>query len=513
MPAPERSHHVSEPPPTLDQVGDRAGAAPDIQARPAAEPDPHSGAEPNPKATPPAGHLAAEPGPDGNTAADWEFLNCWTIQMSVDAGVSGPCFMAEALQTLCDESADNHERRAALNQASGFAAGAQHRDQTRQLEAVIERLGRVWTRPSARPTKVVSSTPPPSTRALVAPVARPPAAPSVTPKVATAQPAREIGPVPISEIVMDAGTQVRAGLNADAVQGYADAMHRGDQFPPVVLFDDGARKILGDGFHRVAAAKANGVTKILAEVRTGDVTAALWYALGSNRTNGVHLSSTDKRNAISKALQGLADRSNRAIADQVGCSESYVRKIADELRTGTQLTRPDRTVGLDGKRRKAARKPTMRVRPPPSVALASPVVVTAPLEDASVAPAETFEPQPQQPPPAPPLVAGDGQVHGNPEQQGEAHVQAAADVAVGGNPKPRDGQEKLAAPPRRAAPQPDGEDVLRYLEYFSGYIRGRVPSQRPAVIEAMRRAADEAASRLRIHEGSQTVGEIGEAGA
>ena len=58
----------------------------------------------------------------------------------------------------------------------------------------------------------------------------------------------------------------------------------GLRFPPVILFTDGADFYwLGDGFHRVFAARKAGLTEITAEVRPGTRRDALLFGIGANR--------------------------------------------------------------------------------------------------------------------------------------------------------------------------------------------------------------------------------------
>ena len=61
--------------------------------------------------------------------------------------------------------------------------------------------------------------------------------------------------------------QTRAALNEDTVQDYADAMERGDRFPAVTVFTDGAEYYLADGFHRVEALRRIGKRAVVAELQ------------------------------------------------------------------------------------------------------------------------------------------------------------------------------------------------------------------------------------------------------
>src|SRR5439155_4104406 len=75
--------------------------------------------------------------------------------------------------------------------------------------------------------------------------------------------------VRVGEIVVDAGTQVRAAINESAVSEYAEAMRDGDEFPPIILFADGNRFLCADGFHRTLAAARISRDTLKAEVRQG----------------------------------------------------------------------------------------------------------------------------------------------------------------------------------------------------------------------------------------------------
>lgn len=186
--------------------------------------------------------------------------------------------------------------------------------------------------------------------------------------------------LPISEIVTDAGTQVRAGLDTETAKDYGEAMKRGNVFPPVVVFHDGSRYYLADGFHRVLGAAGAELTEIRADVRTGTARDAFWFALGANRANGLRLSGADMRNAIARALREFADRSHAVVAEHLGCSRQYVDRVAEQLATSSELAPPERTVGRDGKSRKAKRRP------------ATPAPAPEPVPEAAAAPPSPVPP-------------------------------------------------------------------------------------------------------------------------
>ncbi len=86
---------------------------------------------------------------------------------------------------------------------------------------------------------------------------------------------------PLSDI-QDGGTQMRVEMKPDVVRDYADDMATGATFPPVVVYYDGTDYWLGDGFHRVEAARKLGHESIKAEVLDGDVRQAILHGIGSN---------------------------------------------------------------------------------------------------------------------------------------------------------------------------------------------------------------------------------------
>ena len=81
----------------------------------------------------------------------------------------------------------------------------------------------------------------------------------------------------IADIRTDGGTQSRVQLDWIAVSEYAAAMKDGAQFPPVVVFHDGAEYWLADGFHRVRAAENAGLDTVAADVRQGTRRDAVLY--------------------------------------------------------------------------------------------------------------------------------------------------------------------------------------------------------------------------------------------
>src|SRR5437660_12039003 len=98
--------------------------------------------------------------------------------------------------------------------------------------------------------------------------------------------------VPLDRIPTDEAAQTRFHVRAATVRDYAAAMTAqlvdgGLCFPPVVLFGEGQDYWLGDGFHRILAARKAGLTEIAAEVRPGTQRDALLFGISANSAHGL----------------------------------------------------------------------------------------------------------------------------------------------------------------------------------------------------------------------------------
>ena len=155
--------------------------------------------------------------------------------------------------------------------------------------------------------------------------------------------------VALSSIRTDGDTQSRAAISGDTVSEYADAMRDGATFPPITLFHDGSNYWLADGFHRVVASRRFGATEIDADVHIGTREDALWFAIGANKANGIRPNKGDVKHAVELALRTWPEKTQQAIAEQVGCHKSHVCRIKDQLLTTQQLDPPATVTGRDGK--------------------------------------------------------------------------------------------------------------------------------------------------------------------
>ena len=151
--------------------------------------------------------------------------------------------------------------------------------------------------------------------------------------------------------------QTRAALNEDTVQDYADAMERGDRFPAVTVFTDGAEYYLADGFHRVEALRRIGKRAVVAELQEGDFKAALLYALKANSTHGLRRTNADKRHALEMAWNARmelfgGEPSNALLAETCGVSYKTVQRFTgatgmDKVHTCEAPTRAEQGYSMN----------------------------------------------------------------------------------------------------------------------------------------------------------------------
>ena len=138
----------------------------------------------------------------------------------------------------------------------------------------------------------------------------------------------------LSRIVAHQEVQARVAMNEETIEEYAEAMRKGDKFPPVVVFsDDGASYWLADGFHRFEAAKKAGRSVIQTEIREGGKREAILYAVGANASHGLRRSREDKRNSVLKLLKDTewSRWSDREIARRCQVSPDTVNRIRRSL--------------------------------------------------------------------------------------------------------------------------------------------------------------------------------------
>ena len=134
----------------------------------------------------------------------------------------------------------------------------------------------------------------------------------------------------LDDITVDETVQARAQmLGEDVVEEYAAAMREGDDFPALVVFQQGGTYVLADGFTRHAAAKRAGLTTFECVVHPGGLRDAVLYAVGANASHGRPRSAADKRAAVLKMLADDAwcQWSNQTIARLCRVSHQLVGEV------------------------------------------------------------------------------------------------------------------------------------------------------------------------------------------
>lgn len=151
------------------------------------------------------------------------------------------------------------------------------------------------------------------------------------------------------------GLQARVDTFDFTVLTYYDAIvEAGGKwiFPPVVVFKEGEKFYLADGFHRMKAAIKAGLDLIPATLHTGGKRDALLYAVGANAAHGLQRSTKDKRNAVGILLKDSEWTcwSDREIARRTNTSPTFVSGVRAELiAAGTIQSQTTRTYERDGR--------------------------------------------------------------------------------------------------------------------------------------------------------------------
>jgi hypothetical protein len=130
-------------------------------------------------------------------------------------------------------------------------------------------------------------------------------------------------------IEVDGRVQARAGTESTLIDEYAEAMRKGDEFPPLTVFHDGTTYWLADGFHRHPAALRTGRDNFPCEVKPGELRDAILFAAGANAYHGRQRSNEDKRTAVLKLLNDdeWFDWGDREIARRCNVSHQLVANL------------------------------------------------------------------------------------------------------------------------------------------------------------------------------------------
>ncbi len=145
------------------------------------------------------------------------------------------------------------------------------------------------------------------------------------------------------------GTQSRDGVNVEKVREYSEIL---EQLPPIIVFYDGAKYWLADGFHRLAAAVNVEAKEVDADVRQGTQRDAILFSFAANAAHGIPRSNADKRRAVERMLgdEEWKTWSDRRIAEACRVSPSFVGTVRASLSTvDSGQDAPSPVVGRDGR--------------------------------------------------------------------------------------------------------------------------------------------------------------------
>ena len=133
----------------------------------------------------------------------------------------------------------------------------------------------------------------------------------------------------LKDIRLDGNTQPRQFVNQEIVDDYAELLLEDVEFPPAIVFHDGANHWLVDGYHRYFANKKAGFLDMECDVRTGTLREAVLFSVGANAAHGLRRTNEDKRKAVLTLLNDIewGEWSDSEIGRQCHVSHVTVGRI------------------------------------------------------------------------------------------------------------------------------------------------------------------------------------------
>jgi ParB-like chromosome segregation protein Spo0J len=128
--------------------------------------------------------------------------------------------------------------------------------------------------------------------------------------------------VRIRDIVLADDINIRRELREETVEHYTEIL---DDLPPVAITEVAGKKLLTDGWHRLAAATRIGRTEIEATVTSGDRTEAMVAAIVANTKHGLPLNTAERDEGIMRLVR--AGWAQKDIARTLGASTSRINAI------------------------------------------------------------------------------------------------------------------------------------------------------------------------------------------
>ena len=158
--------------------------------------------------------------------------------------------------------------------------------------------------------------------------------------------------LPLTSITLDKRLQMRPKLNQQRVERYSELISEGVSLPAAIVFDDGKKKWLADGWKRYRACEKAKCEVLYCEVRNGTFRDAFLFALGAN---GEHGESRDAEtiDAVMKAVfadDELRKDSDRKLAVVCNVSRATISRYRKKLvPAGGSGEPPEKRRGQDGK--------------------------------------------------------------------------------------------------------------------------------------------------------------------
>jgi len=192
--------------------------------------------------------------------------------------------------------------------------------------------------------------------------------------------------VAVEEIVADTSTQWRVAHDEKAIADMLATLRDGGTLPPLDLFDDGRRKYVGDGHHRLAAWRAYEASLVPARIHKGDADAAFLFGVRQGVGNRcVRARRDDMKNAAVEMFSRPGIKfSLRVIATELGVSHMTVKRWlpTEDASCNNVTTEGDRNSqqrrGSDGKTYNANKNRKPRVERDPEPVVDEPAVEETP---------------------------------------------------------------------------------------------------------------------------------------
>jgi uncharacterized ParB-like nuclease family protein len=139
--------------------------------------------------------------------------------------------------------------------------------------------------------------------------------------------------LPLSQIRIDYDMQKRVKIDEATVNEYAEALERGDMFPPIIVYEIDGEHDLADGFHRYLAYEKCGRDTIPCDIRQGTLDDAREFACCANKGHGLKTNDADKRKAAKDffSIPGRDALTNTEAAKRLGVSVPFVATVRKEL--------------------------------------------------------------------------------------------------------------------------------------------------------------------------------------